>query len=239
MYSIISPLILLFSVLIFDLFWVVFCYNLLYVSTFLYDTEGWLYSVALKQLFTEIYIMKLCLIGLFLSIHNDWDKFSDIDQAAIMIIVTMTIIIYQLVLRNTFALILKYLSAFMNNRDEKEKSKHEYSLAGAVGSLCCLVHTDYDWMMSFKRLSWDLQESIYELTQNQLNILNQCGYEHEADHHCSPVVWILKDHLKISEDEITHIRDCIQDVKISNELAELDMKVRVKLSQNACDINVI
>lgn len=78
-YSIIAFLILSFSVVIFSLFWFVFRYNLLYVLAFSYNTKDQLYSTTLKQLFIEIYIMKLCLIDLFLFIRNDRDVFININ----------------------------------------------------------------------------------------------------------------------------------------------------------------
>ena len=109
------------SVIIIDLFWFVLHYNLLYVSVFFYDTEGQLYSTALKQLFTEIYMMELCLIGLFLSICDEWDVFIGIDQATIMMIATVSTFIYQLLLRNTFASILEYLPAYMENRNDQKR----------------------------------------------------------------------------------------------------------------------
>ncbi len=87
------------------------------MSTFPYDTEGQLYPTALKQLFTEIYMMKLCLIDLFLSIRNDRNVLTDIDQVVIMMIATTLTVIYQLFLRNIFFSILKYLSAFTKDRE--------------------------------------------------------------------------------------------------------------------------
>lgn len=94
------------------------------MSTFSYDTEGQLYSTALKQLFTEIYMMKLCLIGLFLSIRNDRDVLIDIGQVVIMMIVTTLTIIYQLFLGNIFFSILKYLSVFTKDREDDEEESN-------------------------------------------------------------------------------------------------------------------
>ncbi len=93
-YLIITPLILLISAIIFDLFWFTFRYNLLYVSAFSYDTDDRLYFTALKQLFMRIYMMKLYLISLFLSIRNDQSFFINIKQAVIMIIITVVTLAY-------------------------------------------------------------------------------------------------------------------------------------------------
>jgi len=131
-------------VIIFGLFLFVFRYNLLYVSAFLYDTEGRLYSTALKQLFTEIYMMKLCLIDLFLSICDDRSVLIDIGQAVIMMIVTTSMIIYQLLLRNVFVSILKYLSAFTKDEEGQERASDEGHFSrAALDSLRHLAHIFY------------------------------------------------------------------------------------------------
>jgi len=134
-----------FSVVTLGLFWFVLRYNLLYVSVFFYNTEGQLYLTALKQLFTKVYMMKLCLIGLFLFIRDEQGVFTGIDQAVIMMIATVLTVIYQLLLGNAFASILEYLSAYMKNRNDSEgKLKQKCSSAGALSSLCQLLHSCYD-----------------------------------------------------------------------------------------------
>lgn len=110
-YSVIAPLILTFSAVIFGLFLFVFRYNLLYVSAFPYDTGGRLYPTALKQLFTGVYMMELCLIGLFLSNRDDRGVFTGVGQAVIMMIATTSTVNYQLLFGNIFASILQYLPA--------------------------------------------------------------------------------------------------------------------------------
>ena len=45
-----------------------------------------------------------------------------------------------------------------------------------------------------------------------------------------PVVWIPKDELGISGNEIARARDHVQDIEISDTLAELDMKGHLKLA---------
>jgi len=114
------------------------------VSAFLYDTEDRLYSTALKQLFTKIYMMKLCLIDLFLSICDDRSVLIDIDQTVIMMIVTTSTIIYQLLLRNVFVLILKYLSVFTKDEESQKRASNEkHFLRAALDSLRHLAHIFY------------------------------------------------------------------------------------------------
>ena len=180
-------------------------------------------------------MMELCLIGLFLLARDDRNAFTGVGQAVIMMLAATMTFIYQLLLENAFASILKYLPASSENGGDQEE--REPSLAGALGSLRHLASACCGWMIPSQEVPEDVQESIYELARNQLNADNQRGYEH-ADYR-SPVIWIPKDPLGISEDEIAHAKDCIQDIRISNDLAELDMKGRLEITQNVADIDVI
>ncbi|KAF4972945.1 hypothetical protein FSARC_614, partial [Fusarium sarcochroum] len=58
-YCTISPLISIFAILTFGLFWVAQRYTLLYVNKFDYDTGGQLYPRAINQTFTGLYTMEL------------------------------------------------------------------------------------------------------------------------------------------------------------------------------------
>lgn len=140
-YSIIAPLILLLSVAAFGLFWLVFRYNLLYVSAFPYDIGGQLYPTALRQLFTGVYVMELCLIGLFLSIRNGRDAFTGVGQAVVMTIATALTVVYQLIIENNFSSILSYLpvSTEFQEGDGEETDGNRYSTSG-LDRLRRLVH---------------------------------------------------------------------------------------------------
>ncbi len=184
--------------------------------------------------------MKLCLIDLFLSICDDRSVLTDIDQIVIMMIVTTSTIIYQLLLRNVFVSILKYLSAFTKNEESQKRASNERHFSrAALDSLRHLAHIFYDWITPLKKISRDLQESIDELAWNQLRITNRREYEHETANSQSSVVWISKNCLEISEDEIVYAKDCVSDVRISNELADLDMKERLEISQNVSNADII
>lgn len=88
--------------------------------------------------------MKLCLVGLFLSIRDDRGVFTDIDQVVVMMIATALTVIYQLLLGNIFSLILKYLFAFSKDReDEGGESNWNHFLAFALDPLRHLGHTCY------------------------------------------------------------------------------------------------
>ena len=224
-YSVIAPLILPFGAVTFGLIFFVFRYNLLYVSAFPYDTGGRLYPTALKQLFVGIYMMELCLIGLFLSIRDDRSVFTGISQAVIMMIAMVSTIIYQLLLRNIFASILQYLPAYPKDGEgQEETSEGNRSFRPVIDFPRHTAHIFFGWMTPSKKVPRDLQESIDELARNQLNTTIRRGYDHEAADPHIPVVWIPKDDLGISEDEIAYARDRVSGVRVTNEPADLDMR---------------
>lgn len=64
-YSVIAPIMLFWSTLAMALFYLAYRYNVLFVSETQVDTQGLIYSRALKQLFTGVYLAEICMIGLF------------------------------------------------------------------------------------------------------------------------------------------------------------------------------
>ncbi|KAL8938789.1 MAG: hypothetical protein Q9211_003040 [Gyalolechia sp. 1 TL-2023] len=127
-YSVISPLIMVFNITTFSLFWLVYRYNTLYVTKFRFDTGGLLFPKAINQLFTGLYVMELCLIGLFFLVRD-----SDADgnsvgtpckgQGIIMIIVLILTALYQFLLNNAFGPLFRYLPITLEDdavaRDEE------------------------------------------------------------------------------------------------------------------------
>lgn len=82
---------MVFNIITFSLFWLVYRYNTLYVTKFRFDTGGLLYPTAINQLFTGLYVMELCLIGLFFLVRDADDSGHAVGtpckgQAIIMII---------------------------------------------------------------------------------------------------------------------------------------------------------
>ncbi|PWW77946.1 DUF221-domain-containing protein [Tuber magnatum] len=108
-YSIISPLILIFNVCTFSLFWMVYRYTLLCVRSFRFDTRGLLFHRAVNQLFTGIYVMGVCLIGLFFLVRGTEDSVTCFLQGIIVIVVTIFTVLYQYTLNSAFGPKLAYL----------------------------------------------------------------------------------------------------------------------------------
>ncbi|KAI9658929.1 MAG: hypothetical protein M1821_001889 [Bathelium mastoideum] len=130
-YSVISPLIMVFNLITFSLFWIAHRYNALFVYQFRNDTGGLLFPKAINQLFTGLYVMDLCMIGLFF-IRKDADgKLSCVPQAIIMIVVIVLTALYQVLLNQAFAPMFEYIPITLEDdavrRDEEFARANEAS----------------------------------------------------------------------------------------------------------------
>jgi hypothetical protein len=123
-YSIFAPLILVFMLLIFGLFWFVYRYNILYVYQFKNDTGGLLFPTAVFQLFTGVYVLEVCLAAYLLSMtSNTGSKVVCLPQALIMVVVFAFTVVYHRILVNNFSPLLRYLPITLEDdaviRDEE------------------------------------------------------------------------------------------------------------------------
>lgn len=119
---------MVFNITTFSLFWLVYRYNTLYVTKFRFDTGGLLFPKAINQLFTGLYVMELCLIGLFFLVRDADVNGNSVGtpckgQAIIMIIVLIFTVLYQFLLNNAFGPSFRYLPITLEDeavmRDEE------------------------------------------------------------------------------------------------------------------------
>jgi hypothetical protein len=96
-YSVIAPLMLLFMLLTFSLFYIVIKNNILYVvRTGNVDSGGLWFPSAINQTFTGLYFMEVCLIGLFFLVRDTHNKVACEAQGIIMSIVFVLTMMYQI-----------------------------------------------------------------------------------------------------------------------------------------------
>ncbi|KIV84205.1 hypothetical protein PV11_06172 [Exophiala sideris] len=108
-YSVIAPLMLVFMLLTFGLFYVVIKNNILYVvRTGNVDSGGLWFPSAINQTFTGLYFMEVCLIGLFFLVRDTNNKVSCEAQGIIMSIVLVLTIMYQIWLAVHFSALFRY-----------------------------------------------------------------------------------------------------------------------------------
>lgn len=87
-YSVIAPIILFFSAFCFGVLWMLYRAYPPKLTDSDLSASTLFYPTAIRQLFTGIYFMELCLSGLFFLVRDEEDKASCTAQAVIMIIVT-------------------------------------------------------------------------------------------------------------------------------------------------------
>ncbi|KKY24431.1 hypothetical protein UCRPC4_g02389 [Phaeomoniella chlamydospora] len=108
-YSVIAPLILVFMVLTFGLFWIVIKNNLLYVvRTGNVDGGGLFFPKAINQLFFGLYCMEVCLIGLFFLAEDIQGNVACKAQGIIMSVTLLVTACYHMWLNSDLNVLYKY-----------------------------------------------------------------------------------------------------------------------------------
>ena len=129
-YSVISPLILVFNIITFTLFWFVYRYNSLYVNQFTRDTGGLLYPNAINFTFVGVYTMEIALIGMFFLVRDQHGDVACSGQAIGMIVILILTAGYQWMLNDAFSPLFRYLPITLEDdavrRDEEfARALHE------------------------------------------------------------------------------------------------------------------
>lgn len=337
-YSVISPLILIFNIFTFGLFWIVYRYNLLFVTNFKFDTGGLLFPHAINQLFTGLYVMEICLIGLFFLVQDEHGKPACFPHAIIMVIIGFFTILYQRTLNRAFGPLLTYLPITLE--DDAAQRDKEFSKQYDERKRLTLVEGDHEgsdvnelleereneehaaeheaeqreieatkqakkkghrimkpkrkdrWSASdpqdanthsrtkasvdLRKISRkinpfmvlpvlksrdveaqeeekvaqlrranraefalfdDIPDEIEDLSPEERDILVARAFQHSALRAKRPVVWIPRDDLGISDDEIYRTRNFSKHIWISNEYSGLDDKAKVLYRRSPPDFD--
>ena len=119
-FSIIAPLVMVFNLIVFCVYWITQRYNALYVYQFRHDTGGLLFPRAINQLFVGLYVMEIAMIGLFFAFPGDNTCTA---QAIIMIVMLVGTVIFQWLLNDAFGPLFRYLPITLEDdaviRDEE------------------------------------------------------------------------------------------------------------------------
>jgi calcium permeable stress-gated cation channel len=102
-YSIIAPLIMIFVITTFSLFYFTYLHNFLYVYEFTTDTGGLSFPKAIYQTMTGIYFAEICLIGLFFITSGARA------QGIVMLVVLVLTVLFQIKLASSFDPLITYL----------------------------------------------------------------------------------------------------------------------------------
>lgn len=320
-YSIVSPLILAFAVVTFSLYWICQRYCMLYIFKLHTDTGGLLYPRAINQTFTGLYVMELCMIGLFFLARDQDDNVACIPQAIIMIIVAALTVLYQILLNQSFGPLFRHLPITLEDdavlRDEQFERMELERMAQTDQNL-----DDYDpsftadqdsptnlgkveegipmqklpqangisdqsskynrfdprkginsastWATKrtravagiagpdamrerHRRRQRDLEkqqaelsgaffsgnDELEDLSPHQRDALVKDAFRHSALRAKQVAVWIPRDDLGVSDDEIRRMEQFSSNLWTSNQGAGLDSKQRVLFQQNPPDFSEV
>lgn len=322
-YSIVAPLISLFAIITFSLLWFAHRYNMIYVTRFRNDTGGVLYPRAINQTFTGLYVMELCLIGLFILAENENGTNVCFPHAVVMFIALILTALYQILLNNSFGPLLRYLpitfedeavlrdeafqraqarrlglvaddedeaarlasgtpDSFLTSNNDVELRKlggkghrrqgTETSIRSKLQGVKGIRHAGtwaarggkhlraatfgkaednlktaatYRQQRRLKDLEAQraigdalyggYHDEIEDLTPEERDALVRKAFQHYAMRARRPTVWIPRDDLGVSDDEVLRTREFSEHIWISNEGTALDSKVRVVYGRNPPD----
>lgn len=335
---------MVFNIITFSLFWLVYRYNTLYVTKFRFDTGGLLYPTAINQLFTGLYFMEVCLIGLFLLVRDADDHGIAYGspckgQAIIMAVVFVFTVLYQWLLNRAFSPLFRYLPITLEDEavirdeefaraqesqwrldeneqpgedihdvleDRERRSREEDARAeeiemkeieariqrgrlnpkgrgigkivpDAIGNLIpskgtwadrsrketphgtpkhdshviTKLHrdrlrkaTDVEAQKSGsdrvgEALFAGVNDEIEDLTPDERDQLVRHAFQHQALRARRPVIWIPRDELGVSDDEILRTQKLSKHIWISNEYTGLDKKARVVYRRSPPDFSEV
>jgi hypothetical protein len=314
-YSVVSPIIAIFAIITFTLLWIANRYNMLYVSRFKLDTGGLLYPRAINQTFTGLYVMELCMVGLFFLVRDENNNAACIPQAIIMIVVGFLTVLYQVLLNMSFGPLFRHLPitfedeavlrdeiferaqarrlGLVDDEDEGldfpqhdggiEMSKLNTKSKFAKFNPVNVVQEAGSWAaksgrkirqntfgrgsgndadqslphlphLHRKRKHRDIEaqkkiadalyggynDEIEDLTPDERDILVKHAFQHYALRARRPTVWIPRDDIGVSDDEVRRTREFAgNNIWISNVGAALDGKSRVVYGRNPPDFSEI
>ncbi|KAH7328270.1 hypothetical protein B0I35DRAFT_417041 [Stachybotrys elegans] len=319
-YCVVAPLISVFAIITFSLLYVAQRYAMLYVIRFDHDTGGVLYPRAINQTFTGIYVMELCMAGLFLIVLDENGNLACSTHGAVMFVVLILTVMYQILLNMAFAPLFRYLpttfedeavlrdQAFQRAQDQRmgllnddneeeyedprnsgEKSsyppmdKNDIELRNVsrrkhgvdqvfrpvkrVGTwakdggnqlrkLAMVSHANNvnhaaDYRKSRRQKDIEAQraigdalfggfhDEIEDLTPSERDMLTRHAFLHSALRARRPTVWIPRDDLGVSDDEIKRTKEYSENIWISNEGTALDSKLRVVYGRHPPDFSEI
>ncbi len=203
------------------LFYLAYRYNLLFVNTSIVDTKGFVYVKALKHTLVGCYLAVICLIGLF-----------GIQYApaplVLMIVFLVFMILYHISLNNAIDPLLHYLprsleaeesallaghhglhahdGAFGRNTTENEMEETKAE-SGKSKPKRLKVHFIKKWLRPDIHSSYhicrqlvphDFAEIIYSPETER------DAYQHPAVTNTTPLLWIPRDEMGISQQECAH-----------------------------------
>jgi len=170
-YSVISPLILVFNIITFSLFWFVYRYNTLYVTRFTLDTGGLLFPNAINCTFVGVYVLEVALIGLFFLVRDAEGNVACEGQAVGTIVMLVLTAIYQILLNNAFSPLFRYLPITL----EDDAVRRDEEFARAMRVRRHNHNAAHEKLIENERLDEDIEDQLEDHERQEL--------EHDRQQH--------------------------------------------------------
>ncbi|KAF5962905.1 hypothetical protein FBULB1_13732 [Fusarium bulbicola] len=247
-YCVISPLISAFAILLFGLLWITQRYTILCIYQAGYDAGGVLYPCAINQTFTGLYVMELCLAGLFFIAEDERGRAACTAHGIIMVLVLVGTALFQVFLNWRFGPLLRYLPVKLG--DSNAHVCHQVQTLGEGHfSMFTATQRDHHIVSDMTRdcasaqnkrrttENSELSTKLQELTGTEREDLEATAFDHIALNSRQPTVWIPKDSLGVSEDEIRQTNQFGGLISISSYGAILDNQGHVLCKKNPPDLS--
>jgi hypothetical protein len=252
-----SPLISVFAILTFGLLWLAQRYAMIYVNRFDYDTGGVLYPRAINQTLTGVYVMELCIAGLFFIVQDGTGRPACTAHGTIMVLLLIFTVLYQVFLNKAFGPLFRFLPISLRDEANEAVCQHEIfqgdgtdnSLLNPIDNVRNSTHGHETGAKSRARAEMEVSQvmadslfgrlpsGLEEVPQHQRDKLIHTALQHGALRARRPVVWIPKDSLGVSDDEIQQTKRYTKHVPISNRGAFIDSKGHVSYGRNPPDFS--
>lgn len=234
------------------LFYLAYRYNFLFVYDVNIDTKGLIYPRALQQLFVGLYVAEVCLLGLFAIRLADGK--GAIGPFVMMIVLVIFTALYQLTLNSAIGPLLQYLPKSIDaeerhllavengNEEEMMPNAEKNGVSHSKTGMGPAPHKRPNFLVKF------LKPHIYNdyatmrrmVPQGFADIQYAPEVERDAFYHPSitsetPVLWIPRDPIGVSRQEIAHTSRVIP---ISDEGARFDEKNKIVWDKDSRDIPI-
>lgn len=244
-YSCIAPLVLGFSAIGLSLIYLAFRYNFLYTYEVDIDTRGMAYQRALQQLTTGVYLSELCLIGLFAIAVAD--QRAAVGPLAIEIVLLVITILFHLTYRRS----LKHHEARVAYFDpiptphggnlEKGSSSDSAgkpytdksdNLPAAVAPKPSKLPAFVQKLINPEKsnvanLGASLEAYYHKPSEPLPHDIAKRAYFNPAVTSATPVLWIVRDEMGISSQEVRESQKAVPGLVITDEQAGFNEKGKV------------
>jgi hypothetical protein len=219
-YSIISPVINGLACVTFFLFYMLYKYLFLWVNqqNQATDTGGLFFPKAIQHIFVGMYLQQICLCALFFLAQDENKKASAIPEGALMVVLIVVTAGYHIIINNSYGPLIHALPlsladmtfTYPEERADDIQAEPRQSME------------DQAKLTDQGLASPDANEERKKLTEDDY------GFAHPAASRPQRIVWIPKDALGLSDEELEKCKAA--GVEVGDENAFMDEKGKVDVS---------